>query len=208
MTTFARFGSLGFAIASLAALPAPAADYIFAVNYTGGVASLAPASDDPLTTPLVAGDTFTYLLTATDGVWMKTSGAPLFPFFALYVPDYGTRTGDFVFFLSKDGSNVFVDAQDDVFNANVHLGTNTELVPEGLVWDTFGLTYTLLTTDAPTMAGSLLPYFGAPEVTFSGDIGFIADPVPEPSAWMMMVSGFGIVGAAMRRRHRVAVSFG
>jgi hypothetical protein len=31
--------------------------------------------------------------------------------------------------------------------------------------------------------------------------------VPEPATWAMMISGFGFVGAAMRRRRRVAVSF-
>lgn len=41
---------------------------------------------------------------------------------------------------------------------------------------------------------------------------FIADAiaagVPEPASWMMMVAGFGAVGAAVRRRGRVSVSFG
>ena len=32
------------------------------------------------------------------------------------------------------------------------------------------------------------------------------DPIPEPATWAMMISGFGLVGAAMRRR-RVSVSF-
>jgi PEP-CTERM motif len=31
--------------------------------------------------------------------------------------------------------------------------------------------------------------------------------VPEPSTWAFMLAGFGIVGAAMRRRQRVSVSF-
>jgi hypothetical protein len=31
--------------------------------------------------------------------------------------------------------------------------------------------------------------------------------VPEPATWAMMISGFGFVGAAMRRRRRIAVSF-
>jgi hypothetical protein len=31
--------------------------------------------------------------------------------------------------------------------------------------------------------------------------------VPEPAAWAMMLAGFGLVGAAMRRREKVAVSF-
>jgi hypothetical protein len=32
--------------------------------------------------------------------------------------------------------------------------------------------------------------------------------VPEPATWAMMVGGFGLMGAALRRRQRVAVSFG
>jgi hypothetical protein len=32
--------------------------------------------------------------------------------------------------------------------------------------------------------------------------------VPEPASWMLMLSGFGAIGAAMRRRRKVAVSFG
>jgi hypothetical protein len=35
-----------------------------------------------------------------------------------------------------------------------------------------------------------------------------AGAVPEPAAWVMMVGGFGAIGAAMRRRQRTAVSFG
>lgn len=31
--------------------------------------------------------------------------------------------------------------------------------------------------------------------------------VPEPAAWAMMLAGFGLVGSAMRRRSKVAVSF-
>jgi hypothetical protein len=32
--------------------------------------------------------------------------------------------------------------------------------------------------------------------------------VPEPASWAMMIGGFGIVGATMRRRRRMTVSFG
>ena len=31
--------------------------------------------------------------------------------------------------------------------------------------------------------------------------------VPEPAAWAMMLAGFGLVGSAMRRRSKVAVTF-
>lgn len=32
------------------------------------------------------------------------------------------------------------------------------------------------------------------------------EPVPEPSSWAMLIAGFGLVGAAARRRNRVAVA--
>ncbi len=36
----------------------------------------------------------------------------------------------------------------------------------------------------------------------------IGNDVPEPAAWAMMLAGFGLVGAAMRRRqHQVSVSY-
>lgn len=62
-------------------------------------------------------------------------------------------------------------------------------------------------------AGTLQFYVG----TNSADnIGPLADSVkltidaaavPEPAAWAMMLAGFGLVGAAMRRREKVAVTF-
>jgi len=44
-------------------------------------------------------------------------------------------------------------------------------------------------------------------LTFS-DSAPVFGAVPEPATWAMMIAGFGLVGAAMRRRNRVAVTFG
>jgi PEP-CTERM motif len=47
----------------------------------------------------------------------------------------------------------------------------------------------------------------------NGAIGFSLNginpngAVPEPATWAMMIAGFGVIGTAMRRRRRVAVSF-
>lgn len=65
-------------------------------------------------------------------------------------------------------------------------------------------------TDTPDL--SLDPVFSTPpasiklaDVVYQGPRQFL--PVPEPSSWAMMVAGFGLVGAALRRRvTRVTVS--
>lgn len=66
--------------------------------------------------------------------------------------------------------------------------------------------------------------FGIPAGTFVGfedlngggdrdydDLGFVFTNVragvPEPAAWAMMLGGFGLVGSAMRRRSKVAVTY-
>lgn len=44
---------------------------------------------------------------------------------------------------------------------------------------------------------------GSQDLTFSATIA----AVPEPASWMMMISGFGILGGAMRRRTRTTVGY-
>ena len=54
-------------------------------------------------------------------------------------------------------------------------------------------------------------YFGMWDGQFSDNSGSIqlqiSGGVPEPAAWSMMLAGFGLVGSAMRRRQKVAVTF-
>jgi hypothetical protein len=35
---------------------------------------------------------------------------------------------------------------------------------------------------------------------YTGTVTFTSSPVPEPASWAMMIGGFGLIGAAMRRR--------
>jgi hypothetical protein len=42
----------------------------------------------------------------------------------------------------------------------------------------------------------------------SATVTFAAPAAPEPASWAMMLSGFGLIGGAMRSRRRSAVSFG
>jgi hypothetical protein len=41
--------------------------------------------------------------------------------------------------------------------------------------------------------------------SYTGNLNFSA--VPEPAAWGLMIVGFGLVGASMRRRSKIAVSY-
>lgn len=38
-------------------------------------------------------------------------------------------------------------------------------------------------------------------------VGGFTAPIPEPATWAMMIGGFGMLGASMRRRRRSAVTF-
>ena len=56
-------------------------------------------------------------------------------------------------------------------------------------------------------AGALLPIVPLALLAGSGGGGgstAFAPAVPEPSTWMMMISGFGVLGFALRRRRRLA----
>jgi hypothetical protein len=82
------------------------------------------------------------------------------------------------------------------------LGTNVETIPGGRPWVTYSLVFT------PTAAGSLTMRFASPS---ADNIGPLIDnvlatqaAVPEPASWAMLIAGFGLVGAAQRRRKPLA----
>ncbi len=59
-------------------------------------------------------------------------------------------------------------------------------------------------------------YIGFEDILDLGDIDYndhqfvftnVGGLVPEPGTWAMMIAGFGLVGAAMRRRQKVAVTY-
>jgi hypothetical protein len=197
---------LGIAGALAISAPAFAANYNFDVLYSGGGnASLAAGSDDPLATNLQVGDTFTYDLKAVSGgYWTVFNGGDLFPFFALALSDSGERTGNYALTLSRNGSTTLSDSKSGVWNAWVHLGTDTVSLPTGLTFDDIQMNYTFLTsTVANAKPWSILPWGGvAPEEQFSGNISYdtVSQPVPEPETYAMLMAGLGLLGAVARRR--------
>lgn len=207
------------AIAAVSA-PANAASFIFNVNYDdAGVATLAPGSGDLQTIDLVAGDMFTYTLTAT-GVnsWTVLDDfSPSFTF-ALLALDEGSRTVDVDLNLNLNGSSVFSQSDSGIINEEVHLGPNNTPLAAGLQFDQVTFDLTILNAvdlndpniDITSRIGSLLPIFGAPEQEAQIDFGPLAmGAVPEPATWAMLICGFGMIGGAMRRQRKanVKVSF-
>ena len=49
-------------------------------------------------------------------------------------------------------------------------------------------------------SGCPQPIVGSFQACAIGEVAFRAGAVPEPSSWMMLIAGFGLVGATMRRR--------
>jgi hypothetical protein len=49
-----------------------------------------------------------------------------------------------------------------------------------------------------------LPFGGALNLSVTGANSLIVpQPVPEPQTWALMIGGFGMIGAMLRRRRRV-----
>ena len=91
----------------------------------------------------------------------------------------------------------------------------------------FGTSPVLATYDPATDIGPIPVTFGGSNVTFdtSGGLFFwqgnptnmtfqaelagkLNGAVPEPATWGLMIAGFGLAGAALRRKPKVTVSFG
>ncbi len=201
MTHFSSIARIGWAYAAaLAALatPAWADNYNFNVIYTGNnTATLAPGSDNPLTTTLVAGDTFTYTLTAP-GYWDVLSNLTYFD--ALWVAPGGSRTIDFSYDFLYYGTSELSGTQSNVTDIYVHLGSGVNLT-SGLLFNELTFSGTILAGSDPSTAQSILPFSGAPEHGIPNPIAYFAS-VPEPASWALMLIGFAGVGLVVRSKRR------
>lgn len=201
---FVLAAAASLALALLA--PANATVYTFNVNYSGGgVANLAGGSDDPLATTMNAGDSFTYNLLAQGGVWNTISADSIFPLFSFAVSEAGTRTGDFTLNLKSGGATIFSYSELGAINSFVHLGTNAVPLPNGLTFDEWSLSYTILAADTTSTPISLLPWPGqAPEQRNPRVITYTS--VPEPSTLLMLLVGVaGLLGLAAWQRRAALV---
>ncbi len=58
-----------------------------------------------------------------------------------------------------------------------------------------------------TTGGNLI-WQGLNNLTFTAELAAVGGAVPEPATWGLMIAGFGIAGAALRRKPKVSVSLG
>jgi len=203
MKTFAIAAAV---VALLTAGAASAATYNFDVTYNGGGSgSLMGGSDNPLTTTLNVGDTFNYRLLASGGNQWEVidEGGGLFAVFALQISESGTRTVDFDLELFNDGASVFNFSQIGAINSFIHLGANTVFVSNGTIWDEIKLSATITASDAGSTPSSLVTFGGGPESWASSQVTYgIGGAIPEPTTWALLIGGFGLAGAALRRQRR------
>ena len=219
--------SLRIAVAAASCLLASAswsADYQFDVIYSGnGVAALAAGSQDPRTSTLLSGDSFTWTINAVSNYqWSVLSGGDVFPMMAFGMSESADRTGSFFFRLFNDGVEVFSKDESNSLQSLVHMGTNAITLPTGLVFDSWKLHYSLISAievtsvEDPANPGSfievrgasttsspntLLPIFGIRDNTQTANASTtIFAPVPEPETYAMLLAGLGIIGAVARRR--------
>lgn len=188
----------------LVASTANADNFVFDIEYLGDdQTSLAPGSDEPDGLSLEVGDTFQWTIaSADDRFWLVETGGTFFPLMGINVSPSAVRTGDFSLSLRNDGVEVFAESGVGVTTQEVHLGTNTIVLPTGLLFDEMFLDYELTAVDpidpldpATTILDGRLPIFGAPENNqFSPGIVF----VPEPAA--ALLAALACVGVALRRR--------
>jgi hypothetical protein len=131
---------------------------------------------------------------------------------ALVTAIFGYGVGDlFNFNLSIGGNQRQVGTFDDVFITafdgvtNAVLGTTSTSVASGAGFSTWLQTYgTSGTGSVYFKIGSLSADNQGPlldSITID-----VTSAVPEPATWAMMIGGFGLVGASMRRR-KVSVRF-
>ncbi|MFD1786733.1 FxDxF family PEP-CTERM protein [Sphingomonas floccifaciens] len=128
------------------------------------------------------------------------------PFTDTYLFDLGTGT------LSLDLTTTYANARQDIDFSLVRVGTTGSMVNVPFV---LGTDETYRISNLAVTAGQyMLTLTGARDsgnansafnASYTGNINFAAgSAVPEPATWAMMLLGFGLVGATMRRRAATA----
>lgn len=176
----------------LAAAPVQAATVIYTISGTGSGVLEGAAFNSAAFTFTLTGDTST--ITGAPGVMQFSplssaefviSGAGSGTF---NVQTYLGQNGNIIFF-SQPGHGDLFDFYGPVIDLSTSFG------PEAGI-NVFGLNQF---QSVSTTAGALT-FNASSNVVFSGQLIDTANAVPEPASWAMMITGFGAIGFAMRRR--------
>jgi hypothetical protein len=96
-------------------------------------------------------------------------------------------------------------ASSSLFGLATANGSAVGIVPLFNITPSLGLT---LTSQA---AGALSAVFGAPDLTGveigTAAVNPVTAPVPEPANWLMLISGFALLGASIRGTRRQSVAY-
>lgn len=169
--------------AAILAGPVAAATTVFSGNTTGGQTYNRPLSGRPPSSLSAVGTAVRFVVTpfnvTVSGNYNFNNTSTYDNFLGVYVGSFNPAT-PLINALAYDddagpGSNAFISA----------LGLTSGL-------NYFGVSSGFANTD-----------FGAFTLTVDGPgniIGGTAGGVPEPASWAMLIAGFGLVGATMRRR--------
>lgn len=110
----------------------------------------------------------------------------------------GTNGPQFLGFNGPYADTITLDAYS---GATLVATVSTRLGPVN-DWSTLSLTGAGIDRIELSGVGSAFHPYGVDNIVFDGGA------VPEPAAWVLMIAGFGLVGAAQRRRRTIRLSFG
>ena len=192
--------TLGAVVAVAAAALAAPASAVTTISAVINTATLAPntlntVAINPVT--LNVGDTFDLTLTFSGGPLTLAGGTAIWTGLLVGSGPSGTINTDSVMSFLGGSSNLVgstgVLNQDNLF---VHVGSyfgNSlfQTAPGNITFTAVNQVTTLLSDNI----GQARDYSSA---FFYYETSVVA--VPEPSSWAMMIAGFGLVGAALRRR--------
>jgi hypothetical protein len=186
-----------FAVVAAIALAAPASAATYSSNF--GTSAANWASDDDRFAPTH----YFYFLGANVSQSYAGTGLAAVTGVDLRAPYYRDSIEPLTLTFSINGTDVGFWT----IPAGLSFGTDALSYTFGSIAALAGESYTIglrVTTSVCLGCGNVQLNEGTPiEFTLTGGAG--VDPVPEPASWAMLIAGFGLTGAAMRRR-RTAIA--
>jgi hypothetical protein len=206
-----------FGLAAALAGPATAATFTAVTTLDLSLASFAPsgftgvqgAAFTPISGTLAAGDTFDYTIDFKGSQTLTLfNPSTLWAFSYSGLPESDVTGTGTLSFLDSSGNAFLTSSVKTSTEASIHFGQifNSADFAGGLpaTLTFYGIRYvgTLDSYGDPNVTSRT---YDSPAFYFGADRNAIAVGVPEPASWALMIAGFGLTGAAMRRRRNATV---